>query len=340
MVKWSRENNLIKINYMPFTYLPDEMALRLTQAVGPVTVLQPLDAMATVGMRALESTGELNFRTCPMIDTAQLERSVAAFTAWADLHKGQGGELAAFFKSREAQALRASEASPNQIRTHIRRQGKTEPEALAEPLLKAALFLCLAHTYDHQQDTLNMDLGSVQAMEDQFGRILGNAEEEAGPLGSPLLPAGADSADRGLYMTAQRLRAWARLTGCIETADDLYLTDSAAVRDHLDDVLPDLLRIGQWPVRSPGRQGPLLSIEDLSGMLAVLARSPDPQKADLSRFTPTTAASQGASVTLFALAGCPPQRMLSRLLKGAADSVVATLGAPAALNTLFGYISL
>lgn len=331
---------MIRINYMPFTYLPDEMSVRLTQAVGPLTVLQPLDAMATVGMRALESTGELNLRACPMIDAVQLERSIAAFTAWADLHKGHGQELAAFFKSREAQAIRASEASPNQIRTQIRCHGKTEPEALADPLLKAALFLCLAHTYDHQQDTLNMDLGSVQAMEDRFGRILGNAEEETSTLGSPLLPAGAGPMDRGLYMTAQRLSAWARLTGCIETADDLYLTDSPAVWDHLDDALPDLLRIGQWQLRSPETEGPSLSIDGLSKMLAVLAQSPDPQNADLSRFAPPKAASPEMSLTLFALSGCPPPRMLSRLLKGAADSDAATLGAPAALNTLFGYISL
>jgi hypothetical protein len=286
---------VIRINYMPFTYLSDETAVRLTQAVGPLTVLQPLDAMTTVGMRALESTGALNLRACPMIDAAQLERSIAAFTAWADLHKGQGKELAAFFKSREAQATGASEASPNQIRTHIRRQGKTEPEALSDPLLKAALFLCLAHTYDHQQDALNMDLGSVQAMEDRFGLILGNAEEETSTIGSPLLPAGTGPADRGLYMTAQRLNAWARLTGCIETADDLYLTDSPAVWDHLDDALPDLLRIGQWQLRSPDTQGSLLSIDGLSRMLTLLAQSPDPQNEDLLRIAPPTAASPGAS---------------------------------------------
>jgi hypothetical protein len=331
---------VIRINYMPFTYLSDETAVRLTQAVGPLTVLQPLDALTTVGMRALESTGELILCACPMIDAAQLEGSIAAFTAWADLHKGHGSELAAFFKSREAQATGASEASPNQIRTHIRRQGKTEPEALSDPLLKAALFLCLAHTYDHQQDTLNMDLGSVQAMEDRFGLILGNAEEETSTMGSRLLPAGTGPADRGLYMTAQRLNAWARLTGCIETADDLYLTDSPAVWDHLGDALADLVRIGQWQVRSPDTEGPLLSIDDLSRMLAVLAQSPEPQKADLSRFAPPTAASPGASVTLFAIAGCPPYQMLSRLLKGVADSDAATMGAPAALNTLFGLISL
>jgi hypothetical protein len=330
---------VIRINYMPFTYLSDETAVRLTQAVGPLTVLQPLDAMATVGMRALESTGALHLRACPMIDAAQLEHSIAAFTAWADLHRGQGGELAAFFKSREAQATGASEASPNQIRTHIRHQGKTEPEALSDPLLKAALFLCLAHTYDHQQDTLNMDLGSVQAMEDRFGLILGNAEEETSTIGSPLLPAGTGPADRGLYMTAQRLNAWARLTGCIESADDLYLTDSPAVWDHLDDAFPDLLRIGQWQLGSPDTQGSLLSIDGLSQMLTLLAQSPDPQNEAL-RFAPPAAVSPGASVTLFALAGCPPYQMLSRLLKGTADSDAATMGAPAALNTLFGFISL
>ncbi len=333
---------MIQINYMPFTHIPDDIAVGSTRAVGPLTVLQPLDAMASAGMRALADQGALHLRACPMIDAAKLEHSVAAFTAWADLHKGHGGELAGFYKSRESQAVRASEGSPNQIRTHIRRQGNADPEDVADPLLKAALFLCLAHTYDLQQDTLNKDLGSFQDLEDRFGRILGNTEEETTALGSPLLLAAAGHGDRGLYMTAQRLSAWARLTDCMEAADALYLTDSPAVWDHLSEMLPDLLRIGQWRLQSPDTQGPTLNPDGLSEMLAVLAKAPDPLNADLSRFAPSTVdpSASGASLTLCALAGCPPRGTLSRLMKVASDSDANRSGTLAAANTLFGYISL
>lgn len=324
------------IHFMPFTYIPAARIEPLVRALGPLSVLQPLAAMATPAMRQAADQGGLHLRPCEGIDARRLNQATKDFAAWAELHKGHGGQLAGIFQFETARAASALEESPNLIRDRLKRGATPMPHEVPDPLLQAALFLNLAHTFDGQQDALQDDLGSVQAMEARLSHLLGeSADDDSFPAvdaGSPAL--NDPTQDRGQQMTAQRLHAWARLALATGKRDLLYVTDSRAIWAHLMEMLPDALPLGQWPMDAPSAAA--LLIQDLER----LAQETDPAVAlPPTPPNPTRPAGQGF-LTVHALVGCPAHKMFARLLKHVPEAGADPVEALPPRNTLIGYIGL
>lgn len=228
------------IQYMPFTYISASLAGLLTRAVGPLAVWQPLDQIVPDYMHDLAREGLLQWRKIDTIDPVQLGRAAQSFNQWADLHQGRAGELNTHFMA--AQGFGGQESSVQQIRSQIRRWGETGGSTADTDLFQAALFLCLAHRYDQQQDALAHKLGAVRRLEARFGQLLGETDDPDASIGPVVSPAGDGIAgDPGLFMTERRLHAWGRLAATHDNADGVFLTTSKAVWEYLMGLFPDCL---------------------------------------------------------------------------------------------------
>ncbi|MBI5063717.1 MAG: hypothetical protein HZB87_09725, partial [Desulfatitalea sp.] len=157
------------IQYVPFTYISEDLASRLTRAMGPLAVWQPLESLVPAHMRTMAGEGRLQWRIPSGVDPVQLARAARSFSQWAEIHQGKVGDLSTFFKA--GQGAGAQESSAQQIRSQIRHWGDTGSTRADAALFHAALFLCLAHNYDQQQDALARELCSVRRLEVQFGKM-------------------------------------------------------------------------------------------------------------------------------------------------------------------------
>ena len=201
------------ICYMPFSYIEESNIIKLTAALGPVTVYGPSAGMVPAHMRAWSQKGVLELRHPRTLQSDELERSVYEFKAWAALHQGNIGDMAAFFKSRGTLPPLVEETHPTQIENQIRNFGKPSTRGPVDPVFQAALFLAMAQEYDQQHDAIAHEINTVLSMEKaMMERLSGNSED--GDAGLPEQAASdqrMNSLDPGAYLTEKRIRAWAEL---------------------------------------------------------------------------------------------------------------------------------
>ncbi len=262
------------IQYMPFTYIPESLAHRMTLAMGPLAVWQPLESLIPAHMRTLADEGRIHWRRPSGIDPVQLGRAAQSFNQWAEVHQGKAGDLNTFFMA--AQGGGGEESSAHQIHAQIRHWGDAGAAPGGAALFQAALFLCLAHTYDQQQDALAHELVAVRRLEAQFGRVLGEADHPDACIGPVLATAGNGAAfDPGLFMTERRLQAWARMAATQADADGVFITTSAAVWEHLVMLFPESRLVTKH--RPEHKEAGMLSPAELSALIDRLARAGNPQ---------------------------------------------------------------
>jgi hypothetical protein len=321
------------IQYMPFTYISEDLTPRLAKAFGQLMVWQPLEGLAPVHMRDLVGGGRLQWRRPEKIDPIQLSRAVRSFDQWGELHGGKIGEMNTFFHGgQEADAL---EGSVHQIRSQIRRLGAAGAEEADAALFQAALFLCLAHTYDQQQDALARELGSVRRLETQFGKILGDIDDPNASIGPTVSPAGSGAADPGLFMTERRLRAWAKLAASQADPDDVYITTSHAVWEYLLAIFPGAI---VRAATAPEGQHPAarLSPNELTTLLGQLGQAENPSALFAERCGAGCRIEGGLSLTL-AVLEFSPSALFDRIQKNGDDLNPQRAALKAFPHTVLGY---
>jgi hypothetical protein len=322
------------IQYMPFTYIPEDLATRLTEAFGQLAVWQPLESLAPIHMHTLAGEGRLQWRRPEKIDPVQLGRAVRSFDQWGELHRDNIGDLNTFFKA--GQGAGAQENSVHQIRSQIRRRGDSGAAEVDAALFQSALFLCLAHNYDQQQDALAQELSSVRRLETQFGEILGDVGDRDTSMGPAFSPAGNDASGPGLFMTERRLQAWARLAASQADADEVYITTSHAVWDYLVALFPEavLMAVSSPPERHSAAR---LSSDELTNLLEQLGQAENPRALLKERCGAGCRHAGGLTLAL-AVLDFPPTVLFNRIQKS--GEVLEPV--PAALkvfpHTVLGYV--
>ena len=303
------------IQYMPFTYISENLAKHLAIAFAPLTMWQPLESLVPSHMRTLAGEGRLQWRKPEKIDSIQLGQAVRSFDQWGELHRGRVGDLSTFFEA--GQGAGGQEGSVHQIRSQIRRWGDTGAEGTDAALFQAGLFLCLAHKYDQQQDALAQELGSVRRLERQFGKILGDIDDPDASMGPALFPVGYGSADPGQFMTERRLQAWARFAASQDGPDGVYVTTSQAVWDYLMVLFPNTILATNSPPEE-GHSVARLSPDDLTTLLGQLGQAENPSALFAERCASGCRVEGGLSLTL-AVLEFPQAVLFSRILKEGGD---------------------
>ncbi|MDA8140037.1 MAG: hypothetical protein M0036_15420 [Desulfobacteraceae bacterium] len=332
------------IHLLPFTYLPEALIEPLYSALGAVAVCEPLADLTPTHMRAAAEKGVLELVPPPGIDPMQLRQVLANFSTWAELHQGRGADLIGQFRGSQLQAAGQGEADAHQIRDQIKKPGHNVLPAGTDHGFEAALFLCLAHTYDQQQATVDLDLGRVQSMEAQLGRILGEPDPDQGDLAleSSSHLSGRHE-DLGNYMTQQRLESWARLS--LDRADEtsVFVTTSRAVWDELLEQWPQAVPAGQYSLPNASAvpnsaAGPSTSAELRQTLLQLTASpAPVPPMAEASNLAPSAAA--GPALILFVIPRCPPREFLSKWLPKRPTESAQGMEGTAGTRTVLGLVS-
>lgn len=336
------------ICFMPFADLSDQWIGQLTAALGPLEMCLAADSLIPTNLRSWMEKDMIQVNFPPDVDDAKLRQAVHEFNAWADVHHKDMGDLTGFFRSGQAPPF-VDETDPTQIHTQVRRYGRPSDHNMVTQIFRAALFMALAQQYDRHQAALAQELTTAQAAErDMFSRLTGEpteSDECEGPLaslGPSLNYAGA--LDRGLYMTRQRIQAWAAVAqGCSRTAF-AFITNSRVVYDGVLDILQETEPILPWNLTAErgvrDDQVPAQSpvVETRRGVLSELAHSPDPLAISVNDDLTAGAGDALMRLELHVLAGCPPHRALARLsgLNADIDPAVPEKSSP--VNTLIGLV--
>jgi hypothetical protein len=326
------------ICYMPFIDIDDQLLVKLSAALGPVTIYCPGPGSVSDHMLAAAGEKRLDLRMAHGVDADHLSRAVQEFKAWADLHGGEIADLAGLSKFMQGRPPLGDEASPTRIGDQIRHFGEQAPHEAADPVFQAALFLSMARQFDRSQVAVTQDLGEVQAMEKtMLARLTGDDHDPDQGIGTtPEAGVSAGISDIGGFMTAQRVRSWAELA-CKDTGSRsflLYVTSSPAVLEHLLDHFEDA-------------GGPLRTRLDTGGAetghgnrkvieaLQSLAFAEDPAAVSAECFQ-SGGGTHPADLTVYTLAGISPLDFPYRLLASHDRTGPGPSPGKGALNTLIG----
>jgi hypothetical protein len=251
------------ISYMPYTVLEECQLKMLSDTLGTLTVYSPADAIVPSHMRSWQQQGKLDIRHPEGVDPEQLLIAIENYKSWADLHQGNIGDMAGFFRSQQGRIPMMDDTNPTQIGHQIRHYGEPAAQASTDPLFSAALFLSMAQEYDLHQYGMEKDMDAVHEMEQQMLRQLSgdahNVETDM-PVVMPPLPSSVPQSVGDPYMTTQRVQAWSRTALTDTQAPMLFLTLSKAVVDHIHDLFPDALEPAVLSLSSSGIQEALQSL--------------------------------------------------------------------------------
>jgi hypothetical protein len=319
------------ICYMPHTVLGESHLKMLSDALGTLTVYSPADAIVPRHMRIWQQQGKLEIRHPGGVDQKQLLIAIENYKSWADLHQGNIGDMAGFFRSQQGRIPMMDDTNPTQIGHQIRHYGEPAVPMPSDSLFKAALFLSMAQEYDLYQYGMEQDMDAVHVMEQHMLRQLGGSDHEVETDMPTVLPPPQPSVRQTVgdpYMAAHRVKAWARLALADMQVPMLFLTLSKTVADQIDDLFPDALELAGLSLHSSMVQKTLQNLAAGS---------------DIDAFEPALSASilsadNKDQLILYRLAGVSPLEFLHRL----AEQEPVGNGAPrhgdVPKNTFIGWV--
>jgi hypothetical protein len=192
-------------------------------------------------MQALAESGFLEFVAPAPADEERLERILLEFERWGRLQQGGGGLLAVFLSGRPGLDPLTADGSAAQIASETRRWPSDALPAAQEALLRAGVFLQLAHQADQQGYQVSAELQRCEAAHSELLHAL--TGEDAWRSPSPAFRLQGLTDPEGELLLKQRVRAWARLFLQRPYAGPVFVTVSPEVVSLLAEKCPSLRRI-------------------------------------------------------------------------------------------------
>lgn len=234
---------MIDAVYFPFTFLDAVAAADWIDYFPGLRVYCPLDATNCADMAEIARQKDIDLRgPCPE-NSAQVLDLCRSHKQWKEAHMGVDSH---FFRQTAHTVPFFDETTISRLKQDITDAVRREPRT-ADPLLMAQLFLQLTHEHDREQIMLN---GSLTTLADREKKMLSALQGDdaasvqpdyrATPSVDDSRKASIDSnyRDRGAYLTAERIRAWSLLASCDSKPPNVLVTDSRAVFDHIQEMIP------------------------------------------------------------------------------------------------------
>lgn len=226
--------DMIKPIYFPFTHISKPVAGCLQICFQEVVAYALSDRQANEKRKQWPDAGGSDIRVPVQMDETILDTIFSEYRSWADLHKDG---LLAYLKTQRDRIPFFEDQSFSQIVKDIKTGGTASPPGGApdteyvEYLLQTGLFLHAAEMYDMHVEEANDNLHQFEKMEQDF---ITDLREKDDLLYREISDGGmAEWEDTGHYMTADRIRSWARLMVEDPISHTVYITSSSAVIDHL-----------------------------------------------------------------------------------------------------------
>lgn len=140
------------------------------------------------------------------------------------------------------------ETTISYLRKNIMRQGAMPEEGPAD-LLSARLFLRLALDHDLRKAELIQGINTLEAQEKNLFEALRGGDEEADDLSDGVLgrTVAEHSDDPGTHMVAERMRAWSVVAASDTEASGIFITDSGAVCEHIQERCGPMMPVAVIP---------------------------------------------------------------------------------------------
>lgn len=328
------------ICFMPYINLEEPLLAMLNQTFGKFTVYCPADAIVPDQMRSWQRQGKLNIRCPNGVNAGRLIMAIQNYKAWADLHQGRIGDMAGFLKTQQDRIPMMDDTNPTQIGHQIRHYGESTANESVDPLFMAALFLSMAQEYDEHHQSMIRDMDTVCVLEQQMLQQLSGALQDENGVGLIEKRAGALPDHQAVYpyMTTQRVQAWCRLVFADAQAPLLYLTPSKAAAEHMLDIFPGAVEIGNKILDATSNQS-RLSPSRIRETLENLAFNSDPQVLEFDQQIRNRRSKNGVQLTLYCLPGVSSFTFLTRLAVREPSVDQAVSKGPGPKNTLIGLVT-
>ncbi len=223
--------------YFPFTFLNPATTADWIDCFSGLRVYCPLDGASCADMAETARQKGLDLRApCPE-NSAQVLDMCRSHKQWKEAHTG----VDSYFYRQTAHTVPFfDETTISRLKQDITDAVSRKPRT-AEPLLMAQLFLQLTHEHDREQIMLTGSLTSLADREKEMLTALQGDDSEPLPSDRGNLQKAMNDInyrDMGAYLTAERIRAWSLLAARDSATPSLLVTDSRAVFDHIQEMMP------------------------------------------------------------------------------------------------------
>lgn len=222
--------------YFPFTAISESALARFVFWDAAPVIYGPTNTDISSDLATLIDAGRINRRVPVTADQDKLQGMLKAYHDWAGQHAGAPGGLTAFKTAQGDGAPFFDDTYITSIRSAINKAPQNRPADAhhGEHLFQARLFLLMAQRFDAQNEGLHKDLDTLIQMERLLYKELKGFNEQADIHGLPV-------EDRGVNMTAARIKAWSRLfLADSRKKSAIFVTDSPAVFEYLLEFIPTL----------------------------------------------------------------------------------------------------
>jgi hypothetical protein len=214
----------MKAIYFPFTTISDERMTVIGNCFdSPLVVYQPTTYIPKTMQQWIDK-GRVEIRRPVQGDEELLEKIVREYQKWAELH--QGAELSAF-----RFIVDDEESSIARIRKSLRTYDIPKDSEKSDPMFNVRLFLRIAQEYDLQHQEADKEISAFEKMEKAMMEELRGEEDELGIPSDKIII----REDAGEYMTAERMMAWTQLMLRDTEESCLFITESPAILEYLQD---------------------------------------------------------------------------------------------------------
>jgi hypothetical protein len=225
--------------YFPFTFISKPIVEALSACFKQTAVYQVSSQKVPENMQEWRKSGTLDIRIPVEGDEKKLDKILADYKAWINLH--QGSEIA-FLKTQADKIPIFDETSSSQIRDDIKKKiRENQSQEQPDDLFNARLFLQIAQEFDLQNIELKQDLLLFETKEQDLMKNLKGENEDL-----HLKIAGnrtLEADDPGHYMTKERIMSWTRLMQHDQQVSGLFVTSSRAMLEYLIDIAPEVEKL-------------------------------------------------------------------------------------------------
>jgi hypothetical protein len=242
-IELSYRSKMLKPVFFPHTYISPAAAAAIRSAFTAVVGYRLVASRRTPDMQELAESGFLEIVAPAPEDEERLDRILQEFERWGRLQQGGGGLLSVFFSSQPGLDPLTADGSAAQIASEIRRPPSDAPPPAQEALMRAGVFLQLAHQADQQGYQVSAELQRCEAAHSELLHAL--TGEDAWRSPSPAFRPQGLTDPEGELLLKHRVRAWARLFLQRPYAGPVFVTVSPEVVGLLSEKYPSLRRIGR-----------------------------------------------------------------------------------------------
>lgn len=317
---------MIKKVFFPSTFIPPESAAAIARRIGRFAVYQPVMGYSPAILMHLDETGMIGLEHPVIGNEAHLLEVCRAYDNWGGLHRKD-----ALMLDRLAGHGFYNQDFAVEIRTEIlkRKDGGSSGEPTEpDPLVNARVFLQMAQEYDFREFEIREGLEKARnASRQLFEELRGDNRAADGSYRPEKVGPGNDPS---AVMTESRLAAWALLAKSAVSPPDLFVTDSLAVTEDLQERFPVIEKVMETGAASD----PATAGRELDTRIRHLAGKswPGPKEAAKTFDYLDSPGNDAHVFQLYAIPGVSPESVIASFSGTTADE---DPGKPAGRHTFF-----